>query len=38
MFVFHDYNIFRPLKLKIATAIPASNEWDKEVNTSAGWG
>ena len=29
-------NIFRHLKLEIALAIPASNEWKIEMNISAG--
>ena len=33
--IFHQYNIFHHLKLDIALAIPASNEWKIELNDRA---
>ena len=35
---FMNGNIFRQLKLEIVLAIPASNEWKIETNTSAAQG
>ena len=35
---FTNMNIFRHLKLEIALAIPASNEWKTQTNNSAGQG